>query len=93
MIFSIAVEFNWRYFGTFLHNYFWLQKYLHTFELYGCNKNWQFAHRFQNILESLVYIPISAGPNPVNSSFHTRVATKILRRFWGRAADTGSMIL
>ena len=22
-----------------------------------------------------------------------RVATKILRRFWGRAADTGSMIL
>ena len=29
----------------------------------------------------------------VDDNVRFRVATKILRRFWGRAADTGSMIL
>ena len=30
---------------------------------------------------------------PLKLQLKVRVATKILRRFWGRAADTGSMIL
>ena len=30
--------------------------------------------------------------NPI-SKLQNRVATKILRRFWGRATDTGTMIL
>ena len=33
------------------------------------------------------------GVKEVRCPLRIRVATKILRRFWGRAADTGSMIL
>ena len=55
---------------------------------------------FDDLFEDADYdeniIPVENAPvnNKVNLiNIHTRVATKILRRFWGRAADTGSRFL
>ena len=49
--------------------------------------------RMSQVVQSGPHTLWSAPPTKLNKMSSIRVATKILRRFGGRAADTGSMIL